>query len=59
MQIEAKLEALGLTLPELFTPPAGTIVTFLVGSGSRQSSIYFWTRSSKSPMARLHNLWGE
>jgi enamine deaminase RidA (YjgF/YER057c/UK114 family) len=28
MQIEAKLEALGLTLPELFTPPAGTTLPF-------------------------------
>src|SRR6266487_2311581 len=28
MQIEAKLEALGLTLPEQFTPPAGTILPF-------------------------------
>ncbi len=28
MQIEAKLEALGLTLPELFTPPAGTQLPF-------------------------------
>ncbi len=28
MQIEAKLEALGLTLPELFTPPAGTKLPF-------------------------------
>jgi enamine deaminase RidA (YjgF/YER057c/UK114 family) len=28
MQIEAKLEALGLTLPELFTPPAGTYLPF-------------------------------
>src|SRR5205807_4380816 len=28
MQIEAKLEALGLTLPEVFTPPAGTILPF-------------------------------
>ena len=28
MQIEAKLEALGLTLPELFAPPAGTYLPF-------------------------------
>src|SRR5438876_3798165 len=28
MQIETKLEALGLTLPELFTPPAGTQLPF-------------------------------
>src|SRR6266567_3216016 len=28
MQIEAKLEALGLTLPELFTPPSGTKLPF-------------------------------
>jgi enamine deaminase RidA (YjgF/YER057c/UK114 family) len=28
MKIEAKLEALGLTLPELFTPPAGTTLPF-------------------------------
>src|SRR6184192_4443644 len=28
MQIETKLEALGLTLPELFTPPAGTKLPF-------------------------------
>lgn len=28
MHIEAKLEALGLTLPELFTPPAGTQLPF-------------------------------
>src|SRR5712692_724085 len=28
MKIEAKLEALGLTLPELFTPPVGTILPF-------------------------------
>jgi hypothetical protein len=28
MQIEAKLEALRLTLPELFTPPAGTTLPF-------------------------------
>jgi enamine deaminase RidA (YjgF/YER057c/UK114 family) len=28
MQIEAKLEALGLTLPELFSPPAGTKLPF-------------------------------
>ncbi len=28
MKIEAKLDALGLTLPEQFTPPAGTILPF-------------------------------
>src|SRR5713101_8476429 len=28
MKIEAKLEALGLTLPAQFTPPAGTILPF-------------------------------
>src|SRR5205809_956740 len=28
MQIETKREALGLTLPEQFTPPAGTILAF-------------------------------
>jgi enamine deaminase RidA (YjgF/YER057c/UK114 family) len=28
MQIETKLEALGLTLPEVFTPPAGTKLPF-------------------------------
>ena len=28
MQIEAKLEVLGLKLPELFTPPAGTTLPF-------------------------------
>jgi enamine deaminase RidA (YjgF/YER057c/UK114 family) len=28
MQIEAKLDALGLTLPELFAPPAGTYLPF-------------------------------
>jgi len=28
MHIEAKLKALGLTLPELFTPPAGTYLPF-------------------------------
>ncbi|HYB02401.1 MAG TPA: hypothetical protein VED37_19410 [Ktedonobacteraceae bacterium] len=28
MKIEAKLATLGLTLPELFIPPAGTILPF-------------------------------
>ena len=48
MKIEAKLEALGLTLPGLFTPPAGTAITILVGSCSRQSRLYFWTRTPES-----------